>query len=74
MNSTAIIAQTLPQLVDCQALVRTRLIGASVFGISVIVLEFWLRVPIRPVLDCYLQTVLERASSIAAVVCPIPSL
>jgi len=67
MNIAAIAVQTLPTRVDCEADVWVRLIGAWMFAIAVEALETWLRVPVRPLLDGYLQAALSRASSLVAV-------
>lgn len=64
MNSIAILVQPSAHRVDCQAIVRTKEIGVSVFGISVVMAEAWLRFPIRPVLDAYLQATVSRTLSV----------
>lgn len=69
MNNSATLSSESPHELECQALLLTRLAGVAAFGIAVTVLEFWLRVPVRPVLDCYLRTTLARAASLAAIAC-----
>lgn len=42
------------------------LLGAAVAALTALALEAWLRVPVRPLLDGYLQAVLGRSASLAA--------
>jgi hypothetical protein len=41
--------------VDCTLILTARVAGAAALGLAVVVLEAWLRVPVRPLLDGYLQ-------------------
>lgn len=43
-------------------------LGAFMFGLLVVALESWLRMPIRPLFDGYAQSVASRVSSMAAAV------
>ncbi|CAM4167244.1 hypothetical protein [Roseateles saccharophilus] len=63
MNSAA-IAQSSPT--DCQLAVQARFLGAAAFAIAMSAFEAWLRVPIQPVLDGYLQEILGRTTSLVA--------
>jgi len=48
---------------DCQMLIGSRAIGAALLGLAVVALEAWLRVPVRPLFDGYLQEAQARAST-----------
>ena len=41
--------------VDCNLVLAARVAGAAALGLAVVALEAWLRVPVRPLLDGYLQ-------------------
>jgi hypothetical protein len=41
--------------VDCNLVLAARVAGAAALGLGVVALEAWLRVPVRPLLDGYLQ-------------------
>ena len=41
--------------VDCNLVLASRVAGAALLGLAVVALEAWLRVPVRPLLDGYLQ-------------------
>ena len=49
--------------VDCNLVLMGRVAGAALFGLAVITLEAWLRVPVRPLFDGYLQEVQGRAAA-----------
>lgn len=63
MNEVA-IAQASPAA--CQLALQARFLGAAAFAIAISAFEAWLRVPIQPVLDGYLQEILGRAASLSA--------
>jgi hypothetical protein len=65
MHHAAAIAQLAP-LRDCPLKAQAGFIGAAAFAIAVSVCENWLRVPIQPVLDGYLQHIVGRAVALAA--------
>jgi len=46
--------------VDCNLVLAARLAGAAALGLAVVALEAWLRVPVRPPLDGYLQEAQAR--------------
>ncbi len=46
--------------VDCSLALATRVAGAAALGLEVVALEAWLRVPVRPLLDGYLQEAQAR--------------
>jgi len=66
MNNSAIVTHSLPSRVDRKGASRARRIGRPMFAFVVAALEAWLRVPVRPVLEAYLQTALLRALSIGS--------
>jgi hypothetical protein len=41
--------------VDCSLIPMVRVAGVAALGLAVVALEAWLRVPVRPLLDGYLQ-------------------
>ncbi len=55
--------------VDCNLVLMARLAGAAAFGLAVAGLEAWLRVPLRPLFDGYLQ---EAHVGVAAFVRKLP--
>lgn len=65
MNIAAIDAPTSPRQSRCAAAVWARHAVNVVCAADVAALETWLRAPVQPVLDAYLETVLSRASSIS---------
>lgn len=65
MKNLAISTSTLPYRTECQAAAWGGLVGAAVFALAIAALEAWLRVPVQPVLERYLQVTLSRAASIA---------
>ncbi len=49
-----------PVPVDCSVLLVARVAGAALLGLAVVALEAWLRVPVRPLLDGYVQEAQAR--------------
>jgi hypothetical protein len=49
--------------VDCPLVFSSRAVGALLLGVAVIGLEAWLRVPVRPLLDGWLQDAQARATA-----------
>ena len=49
--------------VDCNLVLVARLAGAALLGLAVVALEAWLRVPLRPLFDGYLQEAQARAAA-----------
>jgi hypothetical protein len=49
--------------VDCNLVLTARLAGGVVLGLAVVALEAWLRVPVRPLLDGYLQEAQARVGA-----------
>ena len=49
-----------PLPVDCNFVLAARVAGAALPGLAVVALEAWLRVPVRPLLDGYLQETQAR--------------
>jgi len=52
--------------VDCTLLITTRLAGAALLGLAIVALEAWLRVPVRPLFDGYLQDAQRRVATVLA--------
>ena len=55
--------------VDCSLVLMGRLAGVALLGLAVVALEAWLRVPVRPLFDGYLQ---EAQARLAAFVRHLP--
>lgn len=51
---------------SCRGVTQATLLVGTVAAFTVLALEAWLRVPVRPLLDGYLQAVLGRSASLAA--------
>lgn len=51
---------------DCSVVFMASRAGAALFAVTVAALEAWLRVPLAPVIDSYLQEALTHVSSAAA--------
>jgi len=49
--------------VDCDLVLMARVVGAAALGLAVVALEAWLRVPVRPLLDGYLQEAQARVAA-----------
>ena len=49
--------------VDCSLVLMGRVVGAALFGLAVVALEAWLRVPVRPLFDGYLQEAQDRVAA-----------
>jgi hypothetical protein len=64
--NTSTIAQTLPCRTECDLAVWARRIGIAMFAMTLAALESWLRFPIRPLFDGYLQSSMSRIWSVAA--------
>jgi hypothetical protein len=54
------LAQLFSNHAECNIVFRPRQFAVLAFGLAVLVLEFWLKVPVKPVLDTYLQKLLEH--------------
>jgi hypothetical protein len=50
--------------VDCSLVLATRAAGAALLGLAIVALEAWLRVPVRPLFDGYLQEAQSRVASV----------
>ena len=50
--------------VDCNLVLVARVLGATLLGLAVVGLEAWLRVPVQPLLDGYLQMAQSRAAAV----------
>jgi hypothetical protein len=65
-------APTLAQSLFCPAhshlAAEAARLGAVLFGLLVVALESWLRMPIRPLFDGYAQSVMSRMSSLTSTV------
>lgn len=61
-------AYLLPGRTERDRAVWARQIGLALFALSLAALESWLRLPIRPLFDGYLQSSMSRISSVAAAV------
>ena len=48
--------------VDCSLLISMRLAGAALLGLAIVVLEAWLRVPVRPLFDGVVQDAQARVA------------
>jgi len=49
--------------VDCSLLPVVRLAGVALAGLAVVALEAWLRVPVRPLFDGYVQELQARVAA-----------
>ena len=49
---------------DCNLVLAVRVAGAAALGLAVVALEAWLRVPVRPLLDGYLQEAQARVAAL----------
>ena len=49
--------------VDCSLVLATRVAGAAVLGLAIVALEAWLRVPVRPLFDGYVQDAQARIAA-----------
>ena len=49
--------------VDCSLLPVVRLAGIALAGLAVVALEAWLRVPVRPLFDGYVQELQARVAA-----------
>lgn len=56
------MSSTLP--VDCSLLPIARVAGAALLGLAIVALEAWLRVPVRPLFDGFVQDAQARAVAI----------
>lgn len=65
MNQAAALTPPSPHP-GCRAAAQATLLGGTVTALTVLALEAWLRVPVRPLLDGYLQAVLGRSASLVA--------
>ena len=54
-------AATVP--VDCSLLPVARVAGVALVGLAIVALEAWLRVPVRPLFDGYVQDFQARAAT-----------
>jgi hypothetical protein len=70
--NTLTIAQALPSPAECELAMWAKWIGTALFAVTVTALEAWLRFPIRPFFDGYLQSAMSRISSnISSAVGPV---
>jgi hypothetical protein len=49
--------------VDCSLVLAARVAGVALLGLAIVALEAWLRVPVRPLLDGYVQEAQARAAA-----------
>jgi hypothetical protein len=49
--------------VDCNLVLTVRVAGVALLGLAVVALEAWLRVPVRPLFDGYLQEAQARVAA-----------
>lgn len=73
MNQPATTALRNPARTECELAVMASRAGPAVFAIGIAALEAYLRMPIRLILDCYLQPVLAFAASTASALFVKPS-
>jgi hypothetical protein len=52
-----------PVPVDCSLLPVARMAGVALAGLAIVALEAWLRVPVRPLFDGYVQDFQARAAA-----------
>jgi hypothetical protein len=55
-------AATIP--VDCSLLPFARVAGVALTGLAIVALEAWLRVPVRPLFDGYVQELRARVAAV----------
>jgi len=48
--------------VDCSLVLAARFAGVALLGLAIVALEAWLRVPVRPLFDGYLQEAQARTA------------
>jgi hypothetical protein len=58
--NTSTITHTLPCLTGRELVAFAKRIGIALFAVAVVALESWLRFPIQPLLDLYLQSSMNR--------------
>ena len=49
--------------VDCSLVLAARVAGVALLGLAIAALEAWLRAPVRPLFDGYLQQAHARAAA-----------
>jgi hypothetical protein len=49
--------------VDCSLVLAARMAAVALLGLAIVALEAWLRVPVRPLFDGYLQEAQARAAA-----------
>jgi hypothetical protein len=49
--------------VDCSLLPVARVAGVALMGLAIVALEAWLRVPVRPLFDGYVQDMQSRVAA-----------
>jgi len=49
--------------VDCSLLPVARMAGVALAGLAIVALEAWLRVPVRPLFDGYVQELQARVAA-----------
>jgi hypothetical protein len=49
--------------VDCSLVLMARVAGMALLGLAIVALEAWLRVPVRPLFDGYVQEAQARAAA-----------
>jgi hypothetical protein len=52
-----------PVPVDCSLIPVVRIAGVALMGLAIVALEAWLRVPVRPLFDGYVQDIQARAAA-----------
>jgi hypothetical protein len=49
--------------VDCSLVLAARVAGVALMGLAIVALEAWLRVPVRPLFDGYVQEAQARVTA-----------
>ena len=49
--------------VDCSLVLTARVAGVALLGLAIVALEAWLRVPVHPLFDGYVQEAQARAAA-----------
>lgn len=69
MHSATTLSHSLLSFFNGQGRRQAYMVGASILSIAVVLLEFSLRVPIKPAFDLYFHEVVASTSDISAFLC-----
>jgi len=49
---------------DCNLVFAARVLGAALLGLAVVAIEAWLRLPVQPLFEGYIQMAQSRAAAV----------